>query len=108
MAGRNAASEVGEEDGMADAQVIDGTAIAAELRRHVADSAARLLHEAGLTPGLATILVGDDPASRLYVRSKARACAAAGIASFECRLPAETAQAALIGEVERLNCDDRV
>ena len=93
---------------MAEAQVIDGAAIAAELRRQIADSAARLLHEAILTPGLAAILVGDDPASRVYVRAKARACAAAGIASFECRLPADTSQAALIGEVERLNRDDRV
>jgi methylenetetrahydrofolate dehydrogenase (NADP+)/methenyltetrahydrofolate cyclohydrolase len=93
---------------MTEAQVIDGAAIAAELRRQIADNAARLLHETGLTPGLAAILVGDDPASGVYVRSKARACAATGIASFECRLPADTSQAALIGEVERLNQNDRV
>src|SRR5438128_11382273 len=61
-----------------------------------------------LTAGLATVLVGSDPASQVYVRGKGRACAAAGLASFERRLPAETSEAALVAEVEKLNADDRV
>ena len=59
-------------------------------------------------PGLATILVGDDPASRSYVRAKGGACAAAGLASFERRLPGDTSEAVLIAEIGRLNADERV
>ncbi len=93
---------------MADARIIDGKTIAAGLRFRVADAAARLRREHGLTSGLATILVGDDPASRSYVRAKGNACGAAGLVSFERRLPADTGEAALIGEIDSLNADDRV
>src|SRR5215467_9045992 len=93
---------------MGEARIIDGRAVAAELRRGVAEAAAQLDGATGLTVGLAAILVGDDPASDVYVRSKGRACAASGIASFERRLPAETSPAAVIAEVERLNGDERV
>ncbi len=93
---------------MSDARLIDGRAIAAELRREVADAAARLRAEAGLVAGLATILVGDDPASRTYVRAKQRACLAAGLASFERNLPREVSSAALLAEIEALNADGRV
>jgi methylenetetrahydrofolate dehydrogenase (NADP+) / methenyltetrahydrofolate cyclohydrolase len=93
---------------MGEARIIDGKALAAELRCHVAEAAARLRREAKLTVGLATILVGDDPASRVYVRNKSRACESSGIASFESRLPTDASQAALIAEVERLNADERV
>ncbi len=93
---------------MADARIIDGKAIAAELRRRVADAAARLREGRGLVPGLATILVGDDPASRSYVRAKGNACATAGLASFERRLPGDAGAAVLIGEIAELAADDRV
>ena len=93
---------------MAEADIIDGKAIAAELRRRVAESAALLREMHGLVPGLATIVVGDNPASHSYVRAKAGACAAAGLVAFERRLPADIGEAALIGEIARLNTDDRV
>jgi methylenetetrahydrofolate dehydrogenase (NADP+)/methenyltetrahydrofolate cyclohydrolase len=93
---------------VAQVQVIDGRGVAAELSRHVAAAAARLAREHEIVPGLATVLVGDDPASRAYVRSKARACAAANLASFDRHLPAGIAQSALLHEIERLNADERV
>jgi methylenetetrahydrofolate dehydrogenase (NADP+) / methenyltetrahydrofolate cyclohydrolase len=93
---------------MGEALIIDGKAAAAELRRGVADAAAQLRREANLAAGLATILVGDDPASEVYVRSKGRACASSGIGSFESRLPTDITPAELIAEVERLNADERV
>ena len=93
---------------MADARIIDGKAIAAGLRRRVADAAARLRERFNFVPGLATILVGDDPASRSYVRAKGNACAAAGLASFERRLPGNAGDAVLIAEIAELAADDRV
>lgn len=93
---------------VSEATIIDGTAIAAALRARVAVAAARLREEAGITPGLAVICVGDDPASRIYVRNKARACAEAGIASFEFRLPADAGIARVMELVTRLNGDGRV
>src|SRR5262249_36682465 len=68
----------------------------------------RLRAEVSLSVGLAAILVGNDPASQVYVRGKGRACSAAGLSSFELLLPAETSQAALVAQVEKLNADDRV
>ncbi len=93
---------------MADAHIIDGKALAAGLRRRVADLAAQLRERCELTPGLATILVGDDPASRSYVRAKGKACAAAGLASFERRLAGDAGEAALVAEIAELNRDDQV
>src|SRR6266508_4246718 len=93
---------------MADARIIDGKAIAAELRERVAAAAAALRNEHGIIPGLAAVLVGDDPASQVYVRSKARACAAAGLASFEHRLPADATPAEVLDLVRRLDADDRI
>jgi methylenetetrahydrofolate dehydrogenase (NADP+) / methenyltetrahydrofolate cyclohydrolase len=93
---------------MAEAQLIDGRAIAAALRRQVAEAVSDMRARHGVAPGLAAVLVGDDPASAVYVRTKARACAAAGIASFEHRLAADTPQAALLDLIARLNADDRV
>jgi methylenetetrahydrofolate dehydrogenase (NADP+) / methenyltetrahydrofolate cyclohydrolase len=90
------------------AMVIDGRAVAAKIRDRVAEAALRLRNEMSLTAGLATILIGSDPASQVYVRGKGRACAAAGFASFELRLPAETSEAGLVAEVEKLNADDKV
>jgi methylenetetrahydrofolate dehydrogenase (NADP+)/methenyltetrahydrofolate cyclohydrolase len=91
-----------------EARIIDGKTIAAALRARVAEAAAVLREHANITAGLAAVIVGDDPASQVYVRSKARACAAAGIASFEFHLAADAGIAAVLDLVARLNADDRV
>jgi methylenetetrahydrofolate dehydrogenase (NADP+) / methenyltetrahydrofolate cyclohydrolase len=93
---------------MADASLIDGKAIAAGLRRRVATAAVDLREHHGITAGLAAILIGDDPASQIYVRSKARACAEVGIASYEHRLPANAGGGGVLDLIARLNADDRV
>jgi methylenetetrahydrofolate dehydrogenase (NADP+)/methenyltetrahydrofolate cyclohydrolase len=93
---------------VAQARVIDGKALAAGLRRRAAEAAARFRAETGSSPGLAAVLVGDDPASRSYVGAKARACAEAGLAAFDIRLPSGISEAELVGEVDKLNRDDRV
>jgi methylenetetrahydrofolate dehydrogenase (NADP+) / methenyltetrahydrofolate cyclohydrolase len=93
---------------MGEAVIIDGQAIAAPLRAGVATSVMALQARHGFTPGLAAVIVGDDPASQIYVRNKARACAAVGLASFEHRLPGDVGEANLIALIERLNADDQV
>jgi len=90
------------------ARVIDGKAIAEGLRGRVAAEASRLKAELGLVPGLAAVLVGADPASEVYVRSKVKQTREAGLNSFEHRLPAETTQAELLALVARLNADPQV
>jgi methylenetetrahydrofolate dehydrogenase (NADP+) / methenyltetrahydrofolate cyclohydrolase len=97
-----------KESGVADAHIIDGKSIAGELRQRVAGAASQLREQHNFTPGLGTILIGDDPASRAYVRAKGTACAAAALASFERRLPGNTSEAALISEIAALNADERV
>jgi methylenetetrahydrofolate dehydrogenase (NADP+) / methenyltetrahydrofolate cyclohydrolase len=93
---------------MAEATIIDGKAIATGLRERVAATALELRETRGIQAGLAAVLAGDDPASQVYVRSKARACAAVGLASFQHRLPADAGLAAILDLVEKLNADDRV
>jgi methylenetetrahydrofolate dehydrogenase (NADP+) / methenyltetrahydrofolate cyclohydrolase len=90
------------------ARIIDGKLIAAELRARVAEEVARVQRENGLTPGLAVVLVGADPASQVYVRSKHRETQAAGMASFEHVLPADVAQADVLALIEQLNRDSAV
>src|SRR5579872_988022 len=90
------------------ARIIDGKAIAAELRGRVAAEVARVRREHGLTPGLAVVLVGSDPASQVYVRSKHKQTQEAGMASFEHVLPAEVAQADLLALIAKLNRDPGV
>ena len=85
------------------AAIIDGKAIAAALRQEVAAGVAALKAERGVTPGLAVVLVGEDPASQVYVRSKAKATREAGMASLEHKLPADTTQAALLALIAELN-----
>ena len=85
------------------ASIIDGKIIAAELRGRVAAEVARVKAEHGVTPGLAVVLVGSDPASEVYVRSKHKQTQEAGMASFEHKLPADVAQADLIALVQKLN-----
>src|SRR5579885_3245449 len=92
---------------MPDAQLIDGKAVAAGLRQHVAEAVAGLQARHKVRAGLATILVGDDPASAIYIRSKARACEAVGISSFEHRLPASAAAVEIRELIDRLNADER-
>jgi methylenetetrahydrofolate dehydrogenase (NADP+)/methenyltetrahydrofolate cyclohydrolase len=90
------------------ARIIDGKLIAAELRARVADEVARVRREHSLTPGLATVLVGDDPASQVYIRSKHKQTQAAGMAPFEHVLPADVAQDELLALIARLNRDPAV
>ena len=90
------------------ASVIDGKVIAAELRTRVAAEVARVKADHGLTPGLAVVLVGSDPASEVYVRSKHKQTQEAGMASFEHVLPADVAQGDLIALVQKLNADTSV
>jgi len=89
------------------ARRIDGKAIAAEYRAELAIRVARL-REGGVTPALAVVIVGDDPASKVYVRNKSFACEAIGMRSVVHALPRETSQAQLISFVRRLNGDDAV
>ncbi|HXP02831.1 MAG TPA: bifunctional methylenetetrahydrofolate dehydrogenase/methenyltetrahydrofolate cyclohydrolase FolD [Stellaceae bacterium] len=90
------------------ATIIDGQSIAERLRQRVGEAAAELREKHGFVPGLAAIIVGDDPASQIYVRNKARACTAAGLASFEHNLPGDASEAKLIALVGALNADERV
>jgi methylenetetrahydrofolate dehydrogenase (NADP+)/methenyltetrahydrofolate cyclohydrolase len=90
------------------ARIIDGKAFAARLRARVAQAAAGFEAQAGRKAGLAVVLVGDDPASQVYVRSKGKATREAGMASFEHRLAGETTQAELLALVARLNADPAV
>ena len=90
------------------ATVIDGKAFAAKVRGLVGEHVAKLKADHGITPGLAVVLVGEDPASQVYVRSKHKATVAANMESFEHRLPADTSDADLLALVERLNNDAAV
>ena len=90
------------------AQLMDGKAFAARMRGEIAVAVAQLKQAHGLTPGLAVVLVGDDPASQVYVRNKGLACREAGIASFETLLPSTTTHAELLEHVARLNADPAV
>ncbi len=90
------------------AKIIDGKSIAADLRGKVAAHVARLKDAHGLTPGIAVVLVGDNPASQVYVRSKAKAVAEAGMRAFDHKLPADTSEDALLELVGTLNADAQV
>ncbi|AJF08027.1 bifunctional methylenetetrahydrofolate dehydrogenase/methenyltetrahydrofolate cyclohydrolase FolD [Geoalkalibacter subterraneus] len=89
------------------AQIIDGKAIAKGIRARIKDETAEL-KKCDVTPGLAVVLVGDDPASRVYVTMKEKACAEAGIFSDEHKLPAETSEEQLLELVAQLNADERI
>lgn len=90
------------------ARLIDGKAIAADLRARIAADVANLKDREGITPGLAVVLVGEDPASAIYVRSKKKHAVEAGMASFEHRLPASATQAELMATIDALNADTSV
>jgi methylenetetrahydrofolate dehydrogenase (NADP+) / methenyltetrahydrofolate cyclohydrolase len=90
------------------ARIIDGKTIAAQLRARVAGEVARVKQDHALTPGLAVVLVGNDPASEVYVRGKHKQTQAAGMASFEHRLPADVPQDELLAVIAMLNRDPAV
>ena len=90
------------------AQVIDGKVIAARMQGEIAEAVAQMRHKHGVVPGLAAVLVGDNPASKQYVGMKRRRCASVGIESFGYELPASTTQAELEKLIHELNADSKV
>jgi len=90
------------------ARIIDGKAIAAELHARVATEVQRLKNEHGIEPGLAVVLVGENPASAVYVRSKAKQTVEAGMRSFDHRLPDTVPETDLLALVGKLNADPAV
>ena len=93
---------------LTDPKVIDGKAFAAKLREKIARQVKAIKELHGFTPGLAVVLVGEDPASKVYVRNKGEQTAHAGMASFEDRLPTTTSQAELLALIDKLNKDTNV
>jgi methylenetetrahydrofolate dehydrogenase (NADP+) / methenyltetrahydrofolate cyclohydrolase len=93
---------------MAEAKLIDGKAYAAGLRKRIAAGVQALIAEGGPKPGLATVLIGEDPASQVYVRSKGKLAAELGMASFDHRLPETTTEDELLELIGRLNADKSV
>lgn len=90
------------------ARILDGKALAQKVRKDVATEVARLKAETGVVPGLTVVLVGDNPASQVYVRNKQSACEAAGMRGRIDRLPADTSEATLLETIDRLNADPSV
>ena len=90
------------------AHIIDGKQVAAEMRHELASKVSKLKQETGIIPGLAVILVGEDPASQSYVTAKEKACAEVGINSFDNRLPADTTEKQLLDLIQSFNEDSRV
>lgn len=90
------------------ARIIDGKLLAQQVRERLAKESAELLAKTGIRPGLATILVGDDPASHLYVKNKQKASEAAGIHIDDHKLPATTTQADLLALIEKTNADAKI
>jgi methylenetetrahydrofolate dehydrogenase (NADP+) / methenyltetrahydrofolate cyclohydrolase len=90
------------------AEIIDGKAFAAKMRDKIAAQVAALKADHGITPGLAVVLVGEDPASQVYVRSKGKQTVEVGMASFEHRLAADTSEAELLDVIDALNADPKI
>ncbi len=90
------------------AQLIDGKALALSIRERIGKEVVDLHARCGIRPGLATILVGDDPASQVYVKNKQKACDAAGVSVDGYRLPAGTTQAELLALIENVNADPKI
>ncbi|MBW2308535.1 MAG: bifunctional methylenetetrahydrofolate dehydrogenase/methenyltetrahydrofolate cyclohydrolase FolD [Deltaproteobacteria bacterium] len=89
------------------AKIIDGKAVAQQMQEEFKSEVRQLQEKEGITPGLTVVLVGEDPASQVYVKNKGLACQKVGIQSFEHRLPADTPEDELLKLVDRLNGDDR-
>ena len=90
------------------AQIIDGKAVSVQLRRTIREETLKLEKDCGIRPGLAVVLVGEDPASQIYVRNKKRACDEVGFLSEEYRLPETTTQEELLALIDRLNADPKI
>ncbi|MGH7851276.1 MAG: bifunctional methylenetetrahydrofolate dehydrogenase/methenyltetrahydrofolate cyclohydrolase FolD [Thermodesulfobacteriota bacterium] len=90
------------------AEIIDGKLVSQHIRDEVAEGVERLKRETGITAGLAAVLVGDDPASEIYVRNKRKACTEVGMYSEELRLPGETTEEELLSLVDKLNGDGNI
>lgn len=90
------------------ALIMDGKAVSAQVREEIAQKARKLTARTGIIPGLAVVIVGDDPASQVYVRNKHRACEQVGFHSEGYELPADTTQEALEALIDRLNTDDSI
>lgn len=90
------------------ANIIDGKVVSASVKQQVADECAKIVAEKGIKPGLAVIIVGDDPASRVYVNNKKKACELVGFISREYALPAQTTQEELMALVNQLNEDKEI
>jgi len=90
------------------AEIIDGKKVSEHIRAQIAQGVEKLKEETGITPGLAAVLVGEDPASEIYVRNKRKACANAGMHSEEHKLPAETTEQELLLLVDKLNNDPNI
>ena len=90
------------------AELIDGKQISADIRAEVAEAVRKMKEERGFVPGLAVVLVGEDPASQIYVNNKEKACAEVGFNSFKYELPADTGQETLMDLVNELNCREEV
>lgn len=90
------------------AKIIDGKEIAKNTREQIAAEVSSFIEKTGVTPGLAVIIVGDDPASQVYVRNKKKACVEAGMNSWVIEMPKETTQDGLMAEIERLKADTNV
>jgi methylenetetrahydrofolate dehydrogenase (NADP+)/methenyltetrahydrofolate cyclohydrolase len=90
------------------AEIIDGKKVAEHLRKEVAEAVTKLKKETGIVPGLAAVLVGNNPASQIYVRNKRKACEEAGIYSEEYRLPEETNENDLLSLIKKLNQDNKI
>ncbi len=89
-------------------ELIDGKKVSEDTREEIAKGVEELKSSSGITPGLAAVLVGDDPASEIYVRNKRKACEKVGIYSEEHKLPAETTEEELLALVNKLNNDDKI
>ena len=89
-------------------QIIDGKMVAEHLRKGIAEEVNKLKRETGLVPGLAAVLVGDNPASQIYVKNKRKACEEVSIYSEEYKLPEETAESDLLTLIEKLNHDEKI
>jgi methylenetetrahydrofolate dehydrogenase (NADP+)/methenyltetrahydrofolate cyclohydrolase len=90
------------------ARIIDGKTIAADLRGKVADAVHRLRRDRGVVPGIAVVLVGDNPASEVYVRNKSKAVAESGMHAFDCRPPSTISEVELLALIAELNADEEV
>src|SRR4249919_3307945 len=90
------------------ARIIDGKTISADLRGKVTDAVHRLRRDRGIVPGLAVVLVGENPASEVYVRNKSKAVTEAGMQAFDHKLPAITSEVELIKLIAALNADEQI